>query len=64
MSATTGSVTRTVGDNDTVQVNQTGPTVFGSNGSNLFDVLSHDLDRPAHQPVGAVGRPDAISTRR
>lgn len=35
-----GSITRTVADNDSVQVNQTGPTVFGSGSSGLFDVMS------------------------
>ena len=36
----TGSITRTVGANDDVQVNQSGTAVFGANGSNLFDLLT------------------------
>jgi flagellar hook-associated protein 3 FlgL len=36
----TGSVTRTVDDNTTVQVNQLGTAVFGADGSNLFDLLN------------------------
>jgi flagellar hook-associated protein 3 FlgL len=35
----TGTVLRTIGTGQTVQVNQDGPTVFGPNGSNLFDLL-------------------------
>ncbi|UQX87937.1 flagellar hook-associated protein FlgL [Jatrophihabitans telluris] len=36
----TAAVSRTVGPNTTVQINQTGTSVFGANGSNLFDTLS------------------------
>ncbi|MGX7681042.1 flagellar hook-associated protein FlgL [Jatrophihabitans sp. DSM 45814] len=35
-----GSVGRTIGDNSSVTINQLGTSVYGANGSNLFDVLS------------------------
>ncbi len=34
-----GAVTRSIADNNTVQINQSGTAVFGPNGSNLFDLL-------------------------
>lgn len=45
-----GSVTRTIAAGTKVQVNVTGPTVFGPSGSSLFDVLgqiSADMRNPA-----------------
>ncbi len=36
----TGTVSRTVGPNTTVDLNTPGTTAFGPNGSNLFDLLS------------------------
>jgi flagellar hook-associated protein 3 FlgL len=36
----TGSVSRTIDDNTTVQINQLGTSVFGANGANLFDLMN------------------------
>ncbi|SOD71352.1 flagellar hook-associated protein 3 FlgL [Jatrophihabitans sp. GAS493] len=35
-----GAVTRTIGPGNTVTINQTGTSVFGANGSNIFDTLT------------------------
>ena len=35
-----GAISRTVGPDNDVQINQTGTQIFGANGSNLFDLLS------------------------
>jgi flagellar hook-associated protein 3 FlgL len=50
-----GSVTRQVGTNDNVTINQVGTSVFGPNGANLFDqltTLSNDL---RSNPAGLTG---------
>jgi flagellar hook-associated protein 3 FlgL len=36
-----GTITRTIGENDTVDVSAVGTTVFGADGSNVFNVLSN-----------------------
>jgi flagellar hook-associated protein 3 FlgL len=48
----TGSVTRQVGANDNVAINQTGTAVFGANGSNLFDLLSTVANDLRTNPAG------------
>lgn len=35
-----GTVTRTIDDSTTVQINQSGTSVFGANGNNLFDLMN------------------------
>ncbi|MGN6609625.1 MAG: flagellar hook-associated protein FlgL [Jatrophihabitans sp.] len=35
-----GAITRTIGENASIQVNQTGPTAFGAPGSDVFSLLS------------------------
>ncbi len=58
----TGSVTRTIGSNDSVQVGATGPAVFGADGSNLFDVLrsiSNDLRTNPTALSGDLGNLDS-----
>ncbi len=55
----TGAVTRQVGSNDNVTINQTGTAVFGANGSNLFDTLSKlsiDLRTNTSRPAGRPGQ--------
>ncbi len=39
-SGDTGTVTRTIDDSTTVQINQLGTSVFGADGSNLFDLMT------------------------
>jgi flagellar hook-associated protein 3 FlgL len=47
-----GAVTRQVGSNDNVAINQTGTAVFGANGSNLFDLLSTVSNDLRTNPAG------------
>jgi flagellar hook-associated protein 3 FlgL len=61
-----GTISRTVGANDDVQINQVGTDVFGANGSNLFDLLSTvstDLRSNPTNLSGDLGQLDtAMST--
>lgn len=56
------AVTRQVGANDDVQINQTGSTVFGANGSNLFDLLSTVSSDLRSNPSGLQGDLSQIDT--
>jgi flagellar hook-associated protein 3 FlgL len=51
----TGTVTRTIGPNDSVQVGASGTAVFGANGSNLFDVLTSISNNLRTNPSGLSG---------
>lgn len=51
----TGSIVRTVGANDDVQINQTGTAVFGPNGGNLFDLLTTVSSDLRTNPSGLSG---------
>ena len=60
----TGTVTRTVGPNTSVDLNTPGTTAFGPNGSNLFDLMSsisNDL-RTNPRPWAVTCRP--LDTRQ
>ena len=59
-----GKVNRTIGDGDPVQVNLTGPEVFGTGNDNLFNVLSSISDAMKNDPskLGAeLKRLDSVS---
>jgi flagellar hook-associated protein 3 FlgL len=53
----TGRVMRTVGPQSTVQVNQSGPDVFGPDGNNLFDLLGR-ISASLRSPAAAPGSAD------
>lgn len=55
-----GTVNRTIGDQNKVQINQTGSAAFGANGSNLFDLLD-SIVADLNDPATAKPAPDAIS---
>ena len=57
------TVTRRVGDSMAVQVNTLGPTAFGADGDNLFDVLAKAADQLRSSPAdlqGTLGDLDAV----
>ncbi|CAN5475572.1 flagellar hook-associated protein FlgL [soil metagenome] len=61
----TGTVSRSVGANTSVAINQLGTTVYGANGSNLFDVLSSisaDLVSNPTNLTGDLAKLDAATT--
>lgn len=55
-----GTVQRTIGNKNQVQINQTGETAFGADGSNLFDLLD-SIVQDLNDPSIAQPAPDAIS---
>lgn len=56
-----GTVSRAIGDQNTVQISQTGTQAFGADGSNLFDLMDKLVAnlRGSGTPTGATAPPDA-----
>src|SRR3546814_1399678 len=55
-----GAIERTVMDGLTVQVNVTGEQVFGTNGSNVFDVLTDIVDSLRNDPSALNANLEAL----
>ena len=60
----TGTVSRTVGPNTTVDLNTPGTTGFGPNGGNLFDLLSTISNDLRTNPSGLGADLSALDTRQ
>ena len=60
----TGTVTRTVGANTSVDLNTPGTTAFGANGSNLFDLMSSISNDLRTNPSALGGDLAALDTRQ
>lgn len=60
----TGTVSRTVGPNTTVDLNTPGTTAFGPNGSNLFDLLSTISTDLVSNPAGLGADLTALDARQ
>jgi flagellar hook-associated protein 3 FlgL len=60
----TGTVSRTVGPNTTVDLNTPGTTAFGPNGSNLFDLLSSISNDLRTNPSGLGADLTALDARQ
>ena len=60
----TGTVSRTVGPNTTVDLNTPGTTAFGPNGSNLFDLLSTISSDLVSNPAGLGADLTALDARQ
>src|SRR3546814_19940574 len=58
-----GAIERTVMDGLTVQVNVTGEQVFGTNGSNVFDVLTDIVDSLRNDPSALHANLAALDER-
>src|SRR4051794_4999619 len=58
----TGAVSRTVGAQATVQINQTGPQVFGPAGGDLFTLLSNISTTLRTSPAGAGAQLGQLDT--
>ncbi len=59
-----GTVTRTVGPNTSVDLNTPGTTAFGANGSNLFDLMSSISNDLRTNPSALGGDLSALDTRQ
>ncbi|HEU5270287.1 MAG TPA: flagellar hook-associated protein FlgL [Jatrophihabitans sp.] len=60
----TGTVSRTVGPNTTIDLNTPGTTAFGPNGSNLFDLLSTISTDLVSNPTGLGADLTALDARQ
>jgi flagellar hook-associated protein 3 FlgL len=60
----TGTVSRTVGPNTTVDLNTPGTTAFGANGSNLFDLLSDISNNLRTNPAALSGDLTQLDSRQ
>jgi flagellar hook-associated protein 3 FlgL len=60
----TGTVSRTVGPNTTVDLNTPGTTAFGPNGSNLFDLLSDISNNLRTNPAALGGDLTQLDSRQ
>ncbi len=60
----TGTVSRTVGPNTTVDLNTPGTTAFGPNGGNLFDLLSDISNNLRTNPAALSGNLTQLDSRQ